>query len=104
MSLNLLILYNNSCPSLSPTIKRINEVLEENNIEANLSTKLLKSDEEANIWKFIGSPTIYINEIQFEPIDSNLYRLENCRTFIGDEGKISPLPSKNKLQKALLEA
>jgi len=104
VSLNLLILYNDSCPSLNPTIKRINEVLEENNIEASLSTKLLKSDEEATSWKFIGSPTIYINKIQFEPIDSNLYRLENCRTFISDEGKISPLPSKNKLQKALLEA
>ena len=51
MSLNLLILYNDSCPSLNPTIKRINEVLEENNIEASLSTKLLKSDEEATSWK-----------------------------------------------------
>ncbi len=104
MGINLLILHNNSCPSLEPTVQRISEVLEENNLKASLSTKLLKNDQEAKDWKFAGSPTIYINDIQFEPIDSNLYRLENCRTFINDEGGISPVPSKNKLQKALLKA
>ncbi len=103
MKIDLLILYNDSCPSLDPTIKRINEIIEENSLAANLSTKLLKNDKEAIQWKFAGSPTIYINEVQFEPIDSDLYRLENCRTFVNDEGKISPIPSKNKLLKAFLK-
>ena len=104
MKIDLLVLHNDSCPSLDPALKRINEIIDANNIKANLSTKLLKNDQEAQQWKFAGSPTIYINKVQFEPIDSNLYRLENCRTFINDEGKISPLPSKNKLLKAFLEA
>ncbi|MBE32139.1 MAG: hypothetical protein CMP17_04180 [Rickettsiales bacterium] len=104
MKIDLLVLHNDSCPSLDPTLKRINEIIDDNHLKANLSTKLLKNDQEAHQWKFAGSPTIYINKVQFEPIDSNLYRLENCRTFINDEGKISPLPSKNKLLKAFLEA
>ena len=104
MTINLLILYNDSCPSFESAIERIKEIAKENNLNLDINTQLLKSEQEAKNWKFSGSPTIYINNTQFDPIDAEIYRVDNCRIYTNDDGKISPLPPKNKLFKALLEA
>ena len=97
MNLDIQIIYNDTCPSFEPTIKRINDVLNDLNIETNISSKLISNNDEAKKYKFIGSPTIFINGKQFEEVNSDVYRFDNCRTFTKEGGGLSPLPSKEKL-------
>ncbi|MAU55872.1 MAG: hypothetical protein CL506_01425 [Actinobacteria bacterium] len=102
MNVKILVLYNNSCPSFEEAMVRIKEVIQENNFSTELTTKLLTSDEEAEKWKFIGSPTILINDKDIDPVDSNVFRLDNCRVYIKEDGNISPIPSKAIIKNALL--
>ena len=95
--MDILIIYNKSCPSFEPTLERINEVLNDLNISSKIKSRLISKDSEAKKYKFIGSPTIFINGVQFEEINTDLYRFDNCRTFTKDDGGLSPLPSKKKL-------
>lgn len=102
MTVKILVLYNNSCPSFDQVMSRIKEVIQENNIPVELNTELLTSDQEAKKWKFIGSPTILINDKDIDPVDSNVFRLDNCRVYIKEDGNISPIPSKEIIKNALL--
>ncbi|MBK65511.1 MAG: hypothetical protein CL769_00950 [Chloroflexi bacterium] len=101
MSLKIQIIYNDSCPSFEPALKRIKKILFDLDLEAEIKSYQISTEIEAKKYKFIGSPTIYINNIQFEEIDSDVYRFDNCRTFTKDDGGLSPLPSVNKLKKML---
>ena len=66
-------------------------------ISSKIESKLIYNDSEAKKYKFIGSPTIFINGVQFEEVSTKIYRFDNCRTFTKDGGGLSPLPSKKKL-------
>ena len=101
MTNEILIIHNDSCPSFEPTLERIKKVVFDLNINIEIKSKLIASESEAKKYKFIGSPTILINDIQFEEIDTDIYRINNCRTFEKDGGGISPLPSEEKLKKIL---
>ena len=97
MKIDILIIYNDSCPSFEPALERINEVLDELGMSSNIKSELISNDFEAKKYKFIGSPTIFINGVQFEEVSTDIYRFDNCRTFKKDGGGLSPLPSKKKL-------
>ena len=101
MKNKILIIHNDSCPSYKPTLERIQRAINDLNISVDIKSKLISTESEANQFKFIGSPTILINDVQFEEINTNIYRLDNCRTFEKDGGGISPLPSQKKLKKIL---
>ena len=101
MTNEILIIHNDSCPSFEPTLERIKKVVFDLEINVKIKSKLISSEPEAKKYKFIGSPTILINGNQFEEIDTNIYRVDNCRTFEKDGGGISPLPSEEKLKKIL---
>ena len=95
--MDILIIYNETCPSFEPTLERINEVINDLKISSKIESKLIYNDSEAKKYKFIGSPTIFINGVQFEEVSTDIYRYDNCRTFMKDGGGLSPLPSKKKL-------
>ena len=101
MKNKILIIHNDSCPSYEPTLERIQRTVNDLNLSVDIKSKLISTESEANQFKFIGSPTILINDIQFEEIDTDIYRINNCRTFEKDGGGISPLPSEKKLKKIL---
>ena len=101
MTNEILIIHNDSCPSFEPTLERVEKAVFDLNISVEIKSKLISSETEANKYKFIGSPTILINDNQFEEIDTDIYRINNCRTFEKDGGGISPLPSEEKLKKIL---
>ena len=50
MGINLLILHNNPCPSLEPTVQRISEVLEENNDSDDSEGFTPPATNDANSW------------------------------------------------------
>lgn len=73
--MNLVVLYNEGCPAITETIQRIEECLSESGIPVEMRKILVSSQEEANEWKFLGSPTVQINGIDIDPgvRDANVF-------------------------------
>ena len=95
--MDILIIYNETCPSFEPALERITEVINDLKISSKIESKLIYNDSEAKKYKFIGSPTIFINGVQMIEVSTEIYRYDNGRTFMKDDGGLSPLPSKKKL-------
>ena len=74
-ALNMVILYNEGCPAAPKTIKLIEECIFESGSQVQLRKILVSSQEEANEWRFLGSPTVQINGIDIDPAvrDANDY-------------------------------
>ncbi len=65
--LNVVVLYNESCPATPKTIELVEECISEYGIHVELRKILVSSQTEANEWKFLGSPTVQINGIDIDP-------------------------------------
>jgi len=57
------------------TIKLIEECIFESGSQVQIRKILVSSQEEANEWRFLGSPTVQINGIDIDPAvrDANVY-------------------------------
>jgi hypothetical protein len=86
-------LYFEDCPSHDVALSRLREVLREEGIAANIEIIKVETNEQARRLQFIGSPTIRINGVDIiPPSDKEIVGLA-CRTFVLEDGRISPLPS-----------
>lgn len=61
------VLYFADCPNHIPTLKRIQEILEEEGCRAEVTEVLITNVEAAHTVKFLGSPTVRINGFDIEP-------------------------------------
>jgi hypothetical protein len=66
-AINMVILYNEGCPSTPKTIELIEECISESSVQVHLHKILVTSQDEANEWKFLGSPTVQVNGIDIDP-------------------------------------
>ncbi|NJD61735.1 MAG: DUF2703 domain-containing protein [Deltaproteobacteria bacterium] len=66
-TLKMVVLYNEGCPATPKTIQLIEECISEYGFHVELRKILVSSQEEANEWKFLGSPTVQINGIDIDP-------------------------------------
>ena len=66
-ALNMVVLYNEGCPATPKTIALIEACISESGIQVQLRKILISSQEEADEWKFLGSPTVQINGIDIDP-------------------------------------
>jgi hypothetical protein len=66
-ALNMVVLYNDACPATPKAIELIEECISESDIPVELRKILVSSQEEANEWRFLGSPTVQINGIDIDP-------------------------------------
>ena len=66
-AINMVILYNEGCPATPNTIELIEQCISESGVQVQLRKILVTSQEEANQWKFLGSPTVQINGIDIDP-------------------------------------
>lgn len=55
------------CSATLPTIKRVKDIAEELGIILDFKHVVVKTPEEANEYRLIGSPTVQINGIDIEP-------------------------------------
>jgi hypothetical protein len=86
-------LYFEDCPSHDVALSRLREVLSEEGIAADIEIIKVETDEQARSLQFVGSPTMRINgEDIIPPSDMEIVGLA-CRTFVLEDGRISPLPS-----------
>ncbi len=66
-NLEVVVLYNKNCPATPGTIERIEKCASDSGIRVKLRKVLIDSRDEANEWKFLGSPTVRIGGLDIDP-------------------------------------
>ncbi|MER3402211.1 MAG: hypothetical protein C4336_07170 [Armatimonadota bacterium] len=97
------LLYYPECPSHERALELIQKALAEEGCHAEIEIIRIDTQEQAQAHQFIGSPTIRINGIEIQPQPDLPYRL-TCRTFIHEDGRLSPLPSLTMLKEAIRQS
>ena len=77
--------------------------MEEERIRDEIEVIDVKTSEDAEKLKFIGSPTILLNGRDIDPTTNPYYAL-TCRAYRLEDGRISPLPSEVMIRKAIRKA
>lgn len=94
-------LYFEDCPSHDEGLERLRSVMHEMGIHTDIEVIKVESDEQAQKLHFVGSPTIQINGQDIVPIPTNAHYFLTCRAYRLEDGRISPLPSREMIRSAL---
>ncbi len=93
-------LYYEDCPSHETALERLQLVMAEAEIEANVEIIKVETEEQAQRLRFIGSPTIRIDGQDIDPRPEDSFYALTCRAYQSEDGRISPLPSLSVIQRA----
>lgn len=105
MPVNIEFLWFADCPSHPDALRLLHEVLDELGVEANIDRIQVATDQEARELNFPGSPTIRINGVDVDPAGAaTLAPALTCRAYQRDDGRISPLPSREQIRDTLEQA
>jgi len=98
------ILYIEGCPNRQSAVARVQEVLREENISAELLEASVSQESTARELHFPASPTIRVNGLDVEPEvrTSREYGIR-CRTYVVNGRRVG-LPSRELLRQAICEA
>ena len=95
-------LFWRDCPSHPEALERLQQVMSELGIEASNDMIEVKTDEDAKRLGFPGSPTIRVNGADVHPESaSQMGTALTCRVYVVEDGRYSPVPSKEMLRRAL---
>ena len=93
-------LYYEDCPSHDLALERLREVMAEEGIPDEVEVIKVETKEQARELCFIGSPTIRVDGQDIDPPSDSRYAL-TCRAYRLADGRVSPLPSKDMIRRAL---
>lgn len=96
-------LYSEDCPSHERALAMLHEVLDAEGVEAEVRIHQVETEEEAEDLRFPGSPTIRVNGADIEDTPPDMVGL-SCRAYIQENGRISPLPPRAKIEAAIRAA
>ena len=94
-------LFYEDCPSHEPALERLQEVLAEEDIDADAEVVKIESEEQAQELRFVGSPTILVNGQDIDPPPPDSHYGLTCRAYRLEDGRILPLPSRGTIRRAL---
>lgn len=95
------ILYWQGCPSYERTLVLLDELFDELGLDPDeLRKSEIKTHEDAERERFIGSPTIRVDGVDISDPGDTMYGLE-CRLYYHRDGRPSPLPDRDELKEAL---
>ena len=94
-------LFYEDCPSHELALERLHEVLAEEGIDANVEVVKVQSEEQAQQLRFVGSPTILVNDQDIDPPPPHSHYALTCRAYRLEDGRISPLPSRHMIGRAI---
>ncbi len=92
------------CPSHPEAWQRLQQVLDELGVDAEVERIEVRTDEEAKRWQFRGSPTIRVNNTDIDPHAAELPARLTCRLYHTEEGRPSPLPPRSMIKHAIIKA
>ena len=93
-------LYYEECPSHELALERLREVMAEEGISREVEVFKVETEDQARELRFVGSPTIRVDGQDIDPPNDSRYAL-TCRAYRLEDDRISPLPSKDMIRRAL---
>jgi hypothetical protein len=93
-------LYYEECPSHGLALERLREVMAEEGISREVEVFKVETEDQARELRFVGSPTIRVDGQDIDPPIDSRYSL-TCRAYRLEDDRISPLPSKDMIRRAL---
>jgi hypothetical protein len=93
-------LYYEDCPSYDLALERLREVMAEEGIPGEVEVIKVDTEEQARELRFAGSPTIRVDGQDIDPPGDSHYGLM-CRAYRLEDDRISPLPSRDMIGRAL---
>ena len=98
-------LFYADCPSHETALARLQDVLAEEGLAADIALTEVSSDRQAEALRFVGSPTIRIDGLDIDPAvaEQHDYGL-SCRGYRRPDGRITPLPTRELIQAAVRRA
>ncbi len=102
--LHIDFLYFEDCPSHPDALERLKAVLGEDGLDAEIKVTRVESEQQARQLRFIGSPTILVNGQDVDPPGGDAHVALTCRVYRHENGRFSPLPSKDTIRRALRAA
>jgi hypothetical protein len=61
------VLYFDGCPEHHPAVELVRQILSDLKVEAQVEETEVQNAEEAEKYRFLGSPTIQVNGVDIEP-------------------------------------
>jgi hypothetical protein len=95
-------LYWEDCPSQEQALTRLQEVMAEGRIESPIEMIEVLTDEDAKRLGFPGSPTIRVDGVDVDVSGAGqMATALTCRVYLLEDGRFSPIPSKEMIRRAL---
>jgi hypothetical protein len=63
----VVVLYTEGCAATPKTIALIKQCILERGLDIDVREVLIRTQEEAEAWRFLGSPTVQINGVDIDP-------------------------------------
>jgi hypothetical protein len=101
MAPRLELLYWEGCPSLPEAIELVRDVVAAEGLDVELELHEVLTPEEAEELRFPGSPTVRVDGRDVDPAGAQAPALLSCRIYRLPDGRISPVPSREQLERAL---
>ncbi|MBI5420554.1 MAG: DUF2703 domain-containing protein [Deltaproteobacteria bacterium] len=94
------ILHFEGCPNHAPATEMVERVLRREGIQAEVRTVEVRDAETAEALRFLGSPSVRVNDVDIEPGRENDPPFYGCRTY-SVSGKTTGVPPEEWLVDAL---
>jgi hypothetical protein len=96
-------LFWEDCPSHPQALERLQEVMAEVEVDSPIKKIEVRTDEDAARLAFPGSPTIRVDGVDIDAKGAaQMGTALTCRVYVLENGRFSPLPSREMLRRALL--
>jgi hypothetical protein len=96
-------LFWEDCPSHPQALKLLQEVMVETGVESPVEMIEVLTDEEAARLQFAGSPTIRVDGVDIDAAGAaQMGTALTCRVYRLEDGRFSPVPSREMIRRALV--
>jgi hypothetical protein len=89
------------CPSYPEAQELLEEVLAAHGIDDPLELREVRTQAEAEGFRFPGSPTIRVDGRDVDPAGADERPALNCRIYNLPDGRVSPIPTREQREEAL---
>ena len=95
------LFYWRGCPSHPEAKSLIEQILAELGRDDEIVMTEVTSDDQAELLRFPGSPTIRVDGRDVDPVGASARPALTCRIYHLPDGRVSPIPSRDQLEAAL---
>ncbi len=102
--MEITFLYFEDCPSHTEALARLRQAVAAQGCAADIEVIKVESEADAERYQFAGSPTIRVAGQDIDPLPPDTRYALGCRAYRHPDGRITPLPPLELIQRALRTA